>query len=123
MEKMYYEKTFLYLRKYEIIVDQLHSGKCGRGFMYSILKCDYLIKYFLFIRAKKVSLYLFSNLIENGSKRQHLIAKSDILKVLTSTRLYQMFFVFCFVCQYLAITLYSLLGNSHLNTFCLPSRS
>lgn len=89
MEKMYYEKTFLYLRKYEIIVDQSHSGKCGRGIMYIVLKCAYLIKYFLFIRAKKVSLYLFSNLIENGSKWQQLIAKSDVLKVLTSTQLYK----------------------------------
>lgn len=71
MERMDYEKTFLYLRKYKIIVDLLYSGKCAMSFVY-IIKLWLLDNKIFFIRAKTVSLYLFSNLTENGSKQQHL---------------------------------------------------
>lgn len=97
-------------------MDLLHLGKYGRGFMYIILKCDSFMvtKYFLLVETR------FCSLTENGISSSASLSTVMFLKYLHPLGSIKYDFL---ICQYLAIILYSLVGNSRLNTFCLPSRS
>ena len=97
-------------------MDLVHLGKYGRGFMYIILKCDSFMvtKYFLLVETR------FRGLTEDGINSSASLPAVMFLKYLPPLGSIKYDFL---ICQYPAIILYSLVGNSRLNTFCLPSQS